>query len=418
MERMQHFPVNWVDGMKISKQQFLELENNLFDQIRDANALGLTDYNFGILPAPESGRDSLMIDVSSDHVDLKSCRAITRAGARIEIMDLDYSALRQPLQHLMGSFDFRQSPFWYVVVGVNPFERVPYGNPAPDTVPVRQLYATPKYELSIIPSEQTLSPKIAAYAIPVAKIRGGTGGTELDRTYIPPCARLNSSMELLHVHHQLDQELGFLLDKAVLIIQKITFRRKRESLNPLANDIYLMASRTMEFITNTLDAYRMLLPHQPPIMFIEYFMRFARTQHTALMLIQYKDLTMDYFDQKIREFQINVFNSAIQNLINLTYNHFEVRQALDKVENLMEQLKVLFGSLSTMDYENLPVFDPVTQTTTYGRGATQRSSQPQYMPPQQTNIPTSGQRGDVRIKRKGDQTDTGGDRTLGDDLID
>ena len=410
MERMNHLPVNWVDGMKISKQQFLDLENCLFDAVRDANALALTDYNFGILPAPEPGRDSLSIDVNSEWVELKYCRAVTRAGARIEIIDLDDSALRQSVRQLMGAFEFQQSQEWYVVVRVNPYERVPYGSPAPDTNPLRHLHAIPRYELGIIPREQTASTKIAAYAIPVAKIRGGIGGVELEKNYIPPCARLNSSTELIRIHQRLEQDLSYILDKAVVIVQKISFRRKRETLNPLANDIYLLASRTMEFITDNLDAYRLLLPHQPPIMFIEHFMRLARTEYTALMLIQYKDLAQDYFRQRIRDFQYPVFDSAIQGLVSLVYNHFEVRQALDKVENLLGQLKVLFGSLSTLDYENLPSYDPVTRTQDWSNEPSQRpqmrpqSPQPPYdpRPPQ-----TPSTRPDIRINPGGKESGGG-----------
>lgn len=385
MERINHLPVNWVDGMKISKQQFLDLENSLLDQVRDANSLALNDYNFGILPAPEPGRDSLSIDVNSEWVELKYLRAVTRAGARIEIIDLDDSALRQSVRQLMGNFEFQQAQEWYVVVRVNPYERVPYGAPAPDTNPLRHLHAIPRYELGIIPREQTASPKIAAYAIPVAKIRGGIGGVELEKNYVPPCARLNSSIELVRLHQRLEQDLSFILDKAMVIVRKINYRRKREVLNPLATDIYLLASRTMEFITDNLDAYRLLLPHQPPILFIEQFMRLARTQQTALTLTQYKDYMLEYFRQYIRDFQYAVFDSAMQGLVSLVYNHFEVRQALDKVENLLGQLKVLFGSLEKLDYENLPVYDPVTNTVTGNQGYQQQQA---YQPQQPYQRPT------------------------------
>lgn len=392
MERMNHLPVNWVDGMKISKQQFLDLENSLLDSVRDANALALTDYNFGLLPAPEPGRDSLSIDVNSEWVELKYCRAVTRAGARIEIIDLDDSALRQSVRQLMGAFDFQQSQDWYVVVRVNPYERVPYGAPAPDTNPLRHLHAIPRYELGIIPREQTASTKIAAYAIPVAKIRGGIGGVELEKNYIPPCARLNSSTELIRIHQRLEQDLSYILDKAVLIVRKINYRRKRETLNPLATDIYLLASRTMEFITDNLDAYRLLIPHQPPILFIEQFMRLARTEQTALTLTQYKDYMLEYFRQYIRDFQYAVFDGAMQGLVSLVYNHFEIRQALDKVENLIGQLKVLFGSLEKLDYENLPTYDPVTRTQNWSNEPPQ---QPYAPPPQHEQRPPA--RTDIRI---------------------
>lgn len=376
MERISHFPVNWVDGMKISRQQFLDLENSLMDQVRDANSLALNDYNFGILPAPEPGRDSLSIDVNSEWVELKYLRAVTRAGARIEIIDLDDSALRQSVRQLMGNFEFQQAQEWYVVVRVNPYERVPYGAPAPNTNPLRHLYAMPRYELGIIPREQTASPKIAAYAIPVAKIRGGIGGVELEKNYIPPCARLNSSTELMRVHQGIEQSLAYILDKATFMVHKISYRRKVSNLKPLADDIFQLASRTLEFIADNIDAYRILLPQQPPIMFFEHFMRLARTEHIAMMLFQSKDNAIDYFQQRIRDFQYTTFESTIQGLINLPYNHFEIRQAIDRVESLLSQMKILFENLASLDYDTLPDYNPITKTSSY-------NYPPQQYPPQQ-----------------------------------
>lgn len=382
MERLNYLPINWVDGMKISKQQFLDLENFLLDQIRDSNSLGLTNYNFGILPSPEPGKESLACDINSERVELYHCRAVTYAGARIEIVDLDDSALRQSVRQLMGDFEFSQAQEWYLVVQVNPFERVPHGAPAPDTVPLRHLNAIPRYTLGIIPREQTSSPRIAAYALPIAKIRGGIGGVEVEKNYIPPCARLYSSGELVRIHQRIEQDLSFILDKSVLIVRKINYRRTRETINPLATDIYLLASRTMEFITDNLDAYRMLLPHQPPILFVEHFMRLARTERTALMLTQYKDYMLEYFRQYIRDFQYAVFDSAIEGLVQMTYNHFEIRQALDKVERLLEQLRVLFGSLATLDYEKLPVYDPVKREEWAGGPPQQPRPKPMSPAPQ------------------------------------
>ena len=42
--------VNWVDGMKISKEHLVQLENYFIDAIRDMKSANLTNYNYGILP--------------------------------------------------------------------------------------------------------------------------------------------------------------------------------------------------------------------------------------------------------------------------------------------------------------------------------------------------------------------------------
>lgn len=363
MERLNYLPVNWVDGMKISKQHFLDMENYLLDQVRDSNSLTLNDFNFGLLPAPESGRESISLDISSERVELYYCRAVTRAGTRIEIIDLEESNLRRSIRQLMGDFEFSQSKEWYVVVRVNPYERVPYGRPAPDTTPIRHLNAIPRYELGIIPKDQTSSSKIAGYALPIAKIRGGVGGVEQVKNYIPPCARVNSSMEIVRSQQKWEQDLSAILKESVIIVRKVNYRKSRETVSSLANDICEVAAKTMEFLNNNYDAYRLIIPNQPPLLLIEYFARLARTVDTSLELTRGKDDMLNYFQQYVQNFRYSDFNGTLQALTtNLIYNHFELREMLDKVEQFVAQLKNLVEGLGRLNYERLPSWDPVTST--------------------------------------------------------
>ncbi len=81
---------NWVDGMKIHRQHFVNSENALSDSIRDAAAVSLTNYNFGLLYPAEGDKRSLEINIlrsQSDNfkISVPLCRAITAGGCRVEI---------------------------------------------------------------------------------------------------------------------------------------------------------------------------------------------------------------------------------------------------------------------------------------------------------------------------------------------
>ena len=41
LRRITYNSINWVDGMKITKDHFIHLENTLYDYVRDANAIKL-----------------------------------------------------------------------------------------------------------------------------------------------------------------------------------------------------------------------------------------------------------------------------------------------------------------------------------------------------------------------------------------
>ena len=89
LEKLNYFPVNWVDGMKINKSHFISMQDNFVDMMRDAIGSHVTPINYGLLPVyntMESIKISLVID---NHkllrVKIEECHAVTPNGARIEI---------------------------------------------------------------------------------------------------------------------------------------------------------------------------------------------------------------------------------------------------------------------------------------------------------------------------------------------
>ena len=42
-----HYPVNWIDGMKLSSSHFAAVQDFVTDSVRDAIALQTTDLNYG-----------------------------------------------------------------------------------------------------------------------------------------------------------------------------------------------------------------------------------------------------------------------------------------------------------------------------------------------------------------------------------
>jgi hypothetical protein len=136
LKPIQYYPVNWIDGMKISKQHFLQTENALQDHFRDALAITINNHNYGLLsPAPDM-TGSLEVEIQIDpqniiHVVLKTCRALAPNGARIEILKsnkaYNYSAKRLAASHAHDSGKVTQT--YAIVVQVDPYSRVPSGEP-------------------------------------------------------------------------------------------------------------------------------------------------------------------------------------------------------------------------------------------------------------------------------------------------
>ena len=82
-----HYPVNWIDGMKLSSSHFTAVQDFVTDSLRDTIALQTTDLNYGLQPM---AGDSVKMYVLLDHYNqlqltLEECHAVTPNGIRIQI---------------------------------------------------------------------------------------------------------------------------------------------------------------------------------------------------------------------------------------------------------------------------------------------------------------------------------------------
>ena len=59
-----HYPVNWIDRIKLSGSHFTAVQDFVTDSIRDAIALQTTDLNYGLHPV---AGDSVKMHVLMDH---------------------------------------------------------------------------------------------------------------------------------------------------------------------------------------------------------------------------------------------------------------------------------------------------------------------------------------------------------------
>src|SRR5688572_1749419 len=109
---IKNFPVNWVDGMKISSRDFIAMENAVTDGLRDAQATRLNEYNYGLLPTNHPEADNypkLVYDYVNNQLVLKECRALTPGGQRIEITEAKHERKKFPAQLPAASISVQES---------------------------------------------------------------------------------------------------------------------------------------------------------------------------------------------------------------------------------------------------------------------------------------------------------------------
>ena len=351
-----HYPVNWVDGMKISRRHFTETDFSTADHLRDATALLLRPDFYGLLPVPNEldspSAFELLLSVDAQNevqARLTQCRAVTAGGARIEITPSSTPlTLRTSLAQLLAAFSLTATEGlrFGVVLTVNPFERVPTGTPATEELPPRHPYTRPSYSLSVVPSTQLGS---SPYGLVVGELLYTEGALRPVVQYIPPSLTLASHPALLQALHQLDFQLTELETDAFKIIHKVKLRADKGS--PLADLVRELAERTVLALAQQLTTLRLQAPQQPPSYLLDALLRVAKQIKTSLDMLTEaeREELLKYFEQWSETPPAAVLG-ALQAAVTLTYDHQRVHEHLQQQQQLWQLLGLIFRQLSQLEY--------------------------------------------------------------------
>jgi hypothetical protein len=389
-ERIKYQTINWIDGMKISKEHFLGEERALLDRLKDEASARLSDYCFGLIPSDERGRDAYSLEINSDVIRINYCRGITRGGVRIEILDSDLDELHVNTHQLLSNKDLPSSGEWFVTIRANPFERVPSGEPDPAETPLRHPFTRNKYSLEILSASQFNSSDFSTYSIPIAKIKSDSGGLQAVSNYIPPACSIQSCRDLLTVHQDYDRQLKEIESYAFEIITKVNHKIRRNESNTLSGDIGRIVQRLVEYISEKYDGYRLRYKALPPIYTVEMMVGLARMMRTSMRTILDKDGLLAYFGMYMDKSKSAGLDDLLDEACNLQYDHLDIRKSFNIIDRFLEQLRELLARLVELDYQQLARQDIVQRSTIYRAG-----DQKAPPPPRPT---TKGGSPDIKIK--------------------
>ncbi|MBF9219791.1 hypothetical protein [Hymenobacter ruricola] len=354
-----YYPVNWVDGMKISRRHFAETERFTTDHLRDAVALQLRPDNYGLLPAanelgsPAAFELLLSVDAQSEvQARLTQCRAITAGGVRIEITASSAPlTARTSLAQLLAAFGLTATEGlrFSVVLTANPFERVPTGTPVPEEVPPRHPYTRPAYELSFVPTQQLAGAASAAFTLVVGELLYADGELRPVTQFIPPSTAVASHPGLLQALHQLDFQLTEIETDAFKIIHKVKLRTDKRS--PLADMVRELAERTAFALAQQLTTLQLMAAAQPPIYLLDALLRVAKQVKTSLDALTEaeREELLKYFEQWSETLPATLLG-ALQGAVTLTYDHQQVHEHLRQQQQLWQLIGAIFRQLSQLEY--------------------------------------------------------------------
>lgn len=353
-EKMNYPQVNWVDGMKINKNHFIAQEHSMAERINDVRETGINLFNYGLLPMRSSSENPVKVLLYTDNqqtlrVKVFECHAITPGGGRISISEtVESQEFSVPLPETVYEFPQTKEEDLYISLSVNPFKLVPAGNIDPSEEPPRHPYLMPEYKVHLIPESQLGKKESGLNFLIIGKVHSSESGPELVKEFIPPCTSVQSHPKLVTLHAEFDRFLSQLESDLVTIIKKI---RDKEQTNSLATTLESVSMPLLDFLSNTILAFRWNIPVQPPLEMCEKIATSARIIKNALDANagKAKEELLNYFTEWCTLNQGD-FETMLGRTVNFDYQHSDMYKTLLNMLQYAEVVSPLFSKLSTLEY--------------------------------------------------------------------
>jgi hypothetical protein len=339
---IKYLPINWVDGMKISSRDFISMENALSDSVRDAQALRLNGYNYGLLPANQSDLDhypKLVYDTGLNQLVLTECRALTPGGQRIEITQLNHERKKYPAELPAVSLSGQEPGHYDVYIHQDTAVRLGAGEFAHNNPP-RHLSVSPKYELSLRLHDGSYIEQESFLKISELEVRDGQ--VEVLSTtgqYLPPSTTLSALAVYRRIHAAGEERLKAMVQHHLNFINRMGVDTKNE----VAQEAITLSEKIVTPILSSASHYSYILPDCAPVFTVAYFKDFAR-------LVKFQ------LDHPFRAGIINQFKPELLDRL-ATLERTEPRQAamhlpFTRIMLVLEELEKFLAELSKHNYHN------------------------------------------------------------------
>lgn len=350
LSEFEHMPVNWVDGMKISRKHFQQEEDFTSESVKDALAVNITPFNFGILPAEKS----LSLEVQCDFnqqisVQINHCNAITPNGSRIYITP---AAQIKEVTHFKDiaeryGLQLAHPQTLLLLLSVNPFNRVPYGEPPVDETPPRHPFTMAEITISVLPVDQIKNIYLGNVII-IGKLSYINGELIQQKDYIPSCSAIESLPALKDWYNKFQTSISSLEHCSFKILEKI---RAKGQPNNLSNCIGKIAERLAFDIASVRTYFRWILPSASPVYFCEVLVRLLH--HINMMMMTFspndKEEVINYFTEWTDILQGNI-DRQLAGALQLQYDHYELQRVLSGIYQVYNTYQIIFEKLVQLEY--------------------------------------------------------------------
>ncbi len=352
---LKYFNVNWMNGMKISKDHFIQQDQACDDKLRDVAGLGLSSLNYGLIPIwPGEKVVSFKAVFKMDNqrflkVEINQCRAVSPNGSRIEILeDHRYPTFSVDLSRELEMIQGGELTEYYILLSVDVFNRAAGGELDGSEDPPRYPDSLPKYKLSVIPVAQSEKDAINPDSVFIGKLILGQDKQEVLDNYIPPCMAIRSHNQLMDFYSLAEKFFNQNELDLLSILKKINEKKQDTS---LATSVNFLSGNLLQYISAQNLKLRWTLPDQPPVFLFETIAGFARVMRNTIYSAASanKEELLNYFTNW-SELKQGDFEKLLVYCINFEYNHNEILNSIEQFSEFIQIMSSLFSKLESLAY--------------------------------------------------------------------
>jgi hypothetical protein len=350
---IKNFPVNWVDGMKISKSHLLAFQQSIDDQIRDSISISHSFINYGLLPFVKNPNDLVLnVDQAGNiHISLNTCIGITPNGCRIQILQDNPLTLIIPSNELLNGNNIAISDeaIFYITVSVNPFKRIPFGNPVDNELPPRNPFTNAEYKLDLLLATSVNINQFESSSLILGKLSYKKGEFKYHQDFIPACTTMQCHPNLIAFYNGVGDALMLIERSCFLILQKI---RSKDQKTSLINCIYMLSERLGFDISSNFQHFKTIIPSQPPVYLFVLLLHVPNTMSTIFTLLtpKEKEELINYLGEWSNLSPGILENKTNNFLINYAFDHNDPLLSLSSIYDYIKMISELFSILSQLEF--------------------------------------------------------------------
>ena len=355
-DKQKYFPVNWIDGMKINKNHFIEQDNAAMDALQGMVSLGLSPLRFGVLPASAAGEETFNVKIAFDNqssirVSVLACQAVTSGGVHISLPAFSTVGQTDTGNILTTSFPFSASNSesnWWIFLFAHPYEKQAAGSPDLAENPPRFPNALPTYTLQLVSESNYKQQAYHPYGIAVGKVSIVSNDVRIEADYIPPCFSINAHPDLLSLHGELDSYLANVELNCSEIVQKI-FKKNQQ--NEISELVMFLCDRVMQYLGQAITSMRWNMVYNAPAAMFETISSLARVMKNSIDMRtgSGKEEMMNYMSEWC-ELKQGELETMLSSLANTNFNQNDINKNIQKIVLFVKVTSRLFETLSKLEF--------------------------------------------------------------------